>query len=369
MWEMQNAALPATSAQGCTLSRTTLRVIGQNHCTLCKRSAAEHPEYDVALYSTWRPPLPPATLAPNPADESLLGDDDGESTAIAIGEPVSSTQQPTSFNGFEFIATVSGWIITVGLWFHVLFLIPFCESERRSGSAPSPCREYYGSGTGGLGWRYHAQVWIVLGILVVLYLLLAVVSPTRRYLSNILSRGIEDYVSRLIKAEPRLAWSIQCYHFRSESYTDSKGKRRTRRKRVNTHTAHSAFEFDVCDDVSGAVIGPTFAPVRRLRCQKNHIFADQHTAAAHAQEFSSWVRENDRDTHKDVRETLELPNFEAMTLAYPVESPPFGISLLAYWLCTLLLMGMPYSLFFFARTTPVDFYCVKRISRRVQVGL
>ena len=363
----------------CTMSQSTLRMMNSDPCMFCQRPLQQHSEYDISMYqpmaggTVYGAPPPPIDVHAPPAynsNQSLpppYDSSQGPPTYPGPPEddppykpppqgPIQGNSDTQTFSRGEKFSLAFGWIVSVGFWIHLFVFIPLCESAKANSLLPRPCADYY--------WffRYRWYFWVVFSVLYLAYIIQSATAPTRRYLSNILPKGLQDYVSVLVRGRPALWWSIQCYHYRTEHYTDSKGRRRSRRKRVNTHHASGHFNFSAWQDVSGAVLGKTSAPIKRLRSWKKYVFADEKSKAAYDTEFSSWVRANDRDTHKDVSSGLDIPGFEEFTLSF-AGSPPAGFNLTTYWVMTVLSFSMFFRTYFFARTTPVDFYCVKKITK------
>ena len=111
-----------------------------------------------------------------------------------------------------------------------------------------------------------AKSWSLFAISAILYLLEASTCSTRRYLSN---RGespstILDYIHQLRCTEPKVKWTIQCYHYRTHSTTDRNGKRTTHRTKVVTYRASEDYHFQNWKDLTH-IIMPFLEDILRVK--------------------------------------------------------------------------------------------------------
>jgi len=85
-------------------------------------------------------------------------------------------------------------------------------------------------------------------------------------------------ISKAIEEPPKLTLFIQNYHYETTHYTDSKGRRKTRRKRVNTYRYSEQYIVNQWQDKSPPVSSIDFLKtilLTRLRTEKNFEFSPQ----------------------------------------------------------------------------------------------
>ena len=84
------------------------------------------------------------------------------------------------------------------------------------------------------------------------------IDKTCKYLSWILTeKAFQQQISALQRAEPRIKWSIQNWHYEEKKTKDKNGNERTERKRVNTRYAETFY------DIQG-FLDETLSPVQML---------------------------------------------------------------------------------------------------------
>ena len=96
-----------------------------------------------------------------------------------------------------------------------------------------------------------ARSWSLFAVSAILYFLEASICSTRRYLSNTESPAtILDYVHNLRRTQPKVKWTIQCYHYRTHTTTGRNGKRTTHRTKIVTYRASEDYRFQNWKDLT-----------------------------------------------------------------------------------------------------------------------
>ena len=96
-------------------------------------------------------------------------------------------------------------------------------------------------------WPERRGYWITVIAVSLLYLIEAITSSTRRYLSNMLTPfEIIKMLHDLRDSIPTLCWNVECYHYRyTHAHHSGKGKRtHESRTKVVTHRASQNFFFN-----------------------------------------------------------------------------------------------------------------------------
>lgn len=96
-------------------------------------------------------------------------------------------------------------------------------------------------------WRERRGYWMTLIVASLMYLVEAITSSTRRYLSNMLTPfEVIKMLHDLRDSTPTLYWNVECYHYRyTHAHHSGKGKRiHEGRTKVVTHRASQNYFFN-----------------------------------------------------------------------------------------------------------------------------
>lgn len=103
-------------------------------------------------------------------------------------------------------------------------------------------------------------------------------------------------------------WSIECYHYETHTYTeqDSEGRTVTRTETVKvvTHTNSHFWSVSHCHDASDALpVELAEDPIVLLSFEEAQLrWLTPAAESGYESEKAQWIREKDRDTHKDFSE-------------------------------------------------------------------
>jgi hypothetical protein len=382
----EQGAMPTVAI--CALAPSTLRMMGtldSEPCPFCHRPCSAHVEhtYGQVVY-------PDQLVAPPAANDSgpdhhdlqtpMTGPDGtpvsaGSPYTVGVPMPALVIQPPVAvgYSAGEKLSLITIWSFSIVLWLHLFFFIPYCETQKVdiAAGAGGICN-YYGSRksirvgsyypsytyTDTYYFIYNWYFWLIFGLTLLAYLIQCFVAPERQYLSHLLPNGIEAYIRGLVLQRPSLWFRIECYHYVTRTVRTKKGTR-TERRRVTTHVAQAEYAFSSWRDISSAAVGPLNAPVKRLRCWKHYVFADLQSKIAYDQALSRFVIANDRDVHKSVTTGMELKDFHDFSLTYRVQPPM--LSLGVYLMLIFTTFSVLFRHYFYSKTEPVDFHCVKEI--------
>lgn len=167
----------------------------------------------------------------------------------------------------------------------------------------------------------------------------------------------------------RIVFHIQNYHYerRVQHYT-SNGKRRTRTKRVrvNTHSAQKDMIYSQWADSAPPAESLKYLetiPLTRLKNNKIATFSPQ-ARLSYQYQLSTFEKFNIRDVHHDLWISYELAGFEANQLVYndlKMSSAPWFISPNCFYFLTAFMISWIQRIAFIRNTTKVEFTVSKYI--------
>ncbi|CAK9100708.1 Poly [ADP-ribose] polymerase tankyrase (dTNKS) (Poly [ADP-ribose] polymerase) (Protein poly-ADP-ribosyltransferase tankyrase) [Durusdinium trenchii] len=239
---------------------------------------------------------------------------------------------------------------------------------------------------------------IIFGTGIILYLFHLIEalcrSKTSKYLCWILSEtDFQGYVKELQEAEPKIKWTIQCYHYETKQYTDSNGKQQTKRERVNTHRAEQHYDINgfVDETLSPAQMIAMFhlmydgehedleankkAPISSLilLCEmplEYHPVDDEEDQRL-SERREIFFRDNTRDSHQDKRSHNLIDCHHKSNVMVILRegtddshARPWWMTYWFYMVCTIFLMSVPYRCYFFSKCTKINWEVLKHFSHK-----
>jgi len=166
---------------------------------------------------------------------------------------------------------------------------------------------------------------IVMIVLYIVYIIECFCSSTMKYLNNIyLKEQLAEYINRIQSYPPRITWNISCYHWETRrerhTYTDSNGNQRTewktRQEKVYTHHANGDYNYKSWKDVSLPLFDTLEQyQLTQLTLMKAYEFANIATQQHYNLLKDAFILRNNRDTHYDFSENLQINEFTTKILA------------------------------------------------------
>jgi len=191
-------------------------------------------------------------------------------------------------------------------------------------------------------------------------------SDTRGYLNNIqFNRSPYEYESTLRASKGTINWTVQCYHYETRRTTDSKGKTKTKRVRVNTHRASKNYVYHGSRDVSAELPNIESFKVMQLNSETRFGFADAETRNHYNTNLSIWRKNHDRDRHQDFSMSWNVLGLIQYALWEREEGaiPPCARNPVAFLVCTALSFGFLWRLWFEKFCGHTKWVCEKEISQ------
>ena len=219
-------------------------------------------------------------------------------------------------------------------------------------------------------------------------------SKTSKYLYWIMSElDFQGYVKELQAAEPQIQWTIQNYHYETKRWKDKDGQEHEKKERVNTHRATTQY------DIKGFV-DETLSPEQMLAmfhllydgeqedlesnkkkpidqlfllCEMPLEYhpTDDHEEQRLENEKQRFFQENTKDTHQD-RHSANLISCHHKSHVMVVlregtdnsHARPWWMNYWIFMLCTLLLLSVPYRVYFFSKCTKINWEVLKHFSHK-----
>ncbi|KAI2504747.1 hypothetical protein MHU86_9683 [Fragilaria crotonensis] len=165
-------------------------------------------------------------------------------------------------------------------------------------------------------WHDRRGYWTTVTVVSLAYLIEAVSSSTRRYLSNMLTPfEVIKILHDLRDSRPIITWDVECYHYRyTHAHHSGKGRRaHESRTKVVTHRASQSFFFNHCIDktdvqelIEALEYDPSSQnPFLKITFGKLVLFRDLQCYNDYLNQYHSFlVREGNRDTHTDTKTTV-----------------------------------------------------------------
>ena len=200
---------------------------------------------------------------------------------------------------------------------------------------------------------------------------------------------IEPYLEQLRKETPVVNWQVRCFHYegyslpqlsnvlalarrkrskaRSDDETSGSSFSRLRRKVVTSHATGSYEMKHVVDKtVAGIwkrapVLADGGAPFTKLVMSKLLVLSNERTRQDYMKQQSRFVSEHGQgDMYAEFSTNINVPGFKRRVLAVRSEAiKTRKFSLSAFWLSTLLLMTVPYRMWFASQCDEVRVTVVK----------
>jgi hypothetical protein len=93
-------------------------------------------------------------------------------------------------------------------------------------------------------WDTDGGYRIAVAVAVVMYLIEAACSSTRKYLSNMVTPNeVKALLNNLREMRPTLKWDLECYHYRSTYSISKNGNRSESRTKFTTHRASHEYMY------------------------------------------------------------------------------------------------------------------------------
>jgi hypothetical protein len=169
----------------------------------------------------------------------------------------------------------------------------------------------------------------------------------------------------LFKANPKVSYSVQCYHYETRTYTttDSNGNSSTHTEtyRVNTFSDTEEFIYNSSKDVSGVFIMDMNKVVLdpkkyyiKLHLTTNIYPSNDGTDLDYKMRRDAFYDRNRyRDQHMDTHEHKTIPNYTEFNMVSVGEQRPFGINWPTYFFISLLGFAELYKMY-------IDHFCVSQ---------
>ena len=303
-----------------------------------------------------------------------------------------STAPTTALNsGKELACLVVGWILTLYLWRGILLSGwpsrgPFIPKAKYR---PSMSDEDWAD-------QYYATTFY---LCLVMYIIEALLAPAFRYLrcEPVTFSSVGALMSVLRKASPKLWHSIQCYHYEMRAKVGKRGRRTTKRTRINTHFAKGEFpvyqwqDESELNDKTLSTLSETSSAILRLRVATTYYFGNEEVRDNYEMEVQKFVKGHDTDDNKDVQNGMVLGNtaveFKGRHLEQMLNRPYVmccldpkstvemgkgeytlywskGLAFSWYLILSAVGLSVPYQTYFtFVATVPMDISVVKRIDQ------
>ena len=187
----------------------------------------------------------------------------------------------------------------------------------------------------------------LLRLILLFYLLEALFSSSRRFLSNVKTPSqTQSEIEAMRESQPKVTWKMRCYHNEPR-----RGSPTT--KKVFTTTVTRNYQFDVYRDASSCSAptqspplpsSPPPPPFMKLRLTKICLLADAETRTDYFRQQNDFINEyRNSDTHFDFTLELNVDNFQSKMMALRANRVPVKTASLYYfWLATALGLGVPY---------------------------
>lgn len=187
-----------------------------------------------------------------------------------------------------------------------------------------------------------------------LYLIMEFCSPTARYLIHKRSNeGIKRKMGELFKTRPSIKFSVECYHYETEYYTErnSKGEdvQKSRQVKVVSHRETEYFDYYSVRDISGLLnLNCDQAQIRnkcyiKLELKEEMNFADAISVSDYeAQKEDFKERNRKRDDYMDFSESWSLPGITHHNLIKIGNYEPCTVNCFWYILFTLFTLAQFY---------------------------
>jgi len=188
-------------------------------------------------------------------------------------------------------------------------------------------------------------------------------SSSYKYLKEIMdAEGYTIYQDNMRKAEPRIWWHVQCYHYETRTYTDSDGNTQTTTERVNTHSASTNYMFNFYKDISGILENVKEYKLTKLTNHKTFTFADDYTRQDYEIKKNYFRSINRLDTYQDFTYGIELTGFKRKILIEAEQgAKPERLSLKHYIWATLCMFTICYRMWFSSISSKKEFVYNKSI--------
>jgi hypothetical protein len=270
-------------------------------------------------------------------------------------------------NAREWCSMIWSLVMQSCVQIHLIFLA-ICFANPNASGNNGVCNNYFWKG-GLISGDVSTAFIVVVSVTGGLYLIDSFYNPFSSYVWNLRTR-VESYqfLAKLSDTRPNLWWHIQCYHYETRTYRDSKGRTQTRQVRVNTHSASGHYAFS-----SWRNIGPppliSAVKAMRIRLDKEYTFADAETKSDYDMKFAGFIAANDRDTHKDVSSGFDIEGFEDYFLSMIKDNE--GESSFAwfcykthwYWISTVLVMSGFFRMILVGGTNSMSYTFVKEVKK------
>lgn len=250
---------------------------------------------------------------------------------------------------------IFGWLLTFGLWVSLIL----CYSSLKDNDTV-----------------LTKKMAIVSGVVGFLYIVFEFVSSTFSYLGHLTTVGdIYSYMQKMFYTPVDILMSVECYHFRTEYYTekdkDGKTVEKTREVRVTTHCASEHVFYRSWRDISGSFILDTSEAMQKEEktYMKLHLsldvqYASDGTEQDYINQRESFKARNRRDTYQDYSECKNMNDYNEFMLVQVTDYLPSYFGVWWFVLSIFLSFAELYKLYINKFCGEQEFSLVKLISSR-----
>jgi len=164
-----------------------------------------------------------------------------------------------------------------------------------------------------------AKVVIGVSIFGFLFILEMIFSNSFSFLLGTIEKEKADiFLNQIEAAAPLVRWQIRCYHWENKTRVlindDGVKVIDTIRERVNTWSAKEFFKFTSWNGISTPPCELIKSRLTKVKLIKKFCFDNAATEAEFRRQKMAFQLANNRDTHLEISESLEIPGFEDVIL-------------------------------------------------------
>lgn len=203
-----------------------------------------------------------------------------------------------------------------------------------------------------------------LGVYILYHCSMFSTEGTAAFLNNACEESkIKDFVQQMRLQPPALQFTAECYHYEHRTSTDAQGNSSTRSVKVVSHQATEGYAFKEWEDKTAAIEGLNEVNMTKVHLSKALEFLTATAEREYEAAFLDFQNRNKMDTHQSYSKPINIEGFKERLLCV---SDQFQGHCLAtatgYRIATVLLLNVPYRIWFDLCTGVVRLSVVKRIS-------
>jgi len=169
-------------------------------------------------------------------------------------------------------------------------------------------------------------------------------------------------LNQIEAAAPVVRWQIKCYHYENKALVlindDGVKVTNTIRQRVNTYCAEGFFRFTSWNGISSLSCELIKSRLTKIKLIKKFCFDNAATEAEFQRQKMAFQLANNRDTHQEISESLEIPGFEDIILCEDRRGCVSMFLSLPYYLIFHLMFLGPYFQWWLSYITARNTYCI-----------